>query len=347
MAKNKKQPGLTFAALKAALDKGKIAPLYLLAGLEHFLAEETERLIAETIESRRGECARTFYQGEDVALATVLDNLRTPDLFSPARLVSISPAGRFIEKHAKALAAYAAAPAANTCLVLHVLSVDARKKLTKTAQETGGLIACNRLYERAAAAWVTARVKAMGRQIDSAAIQLLTEFLGTDLAMLAAELDKLAVYIGDRKRITPDDVQNASLRDRGRAIYELTDAIGRRQPGRALAALDGLLAHGARETGILFNVAQHMRRLWTVKELVAKGENPTATAQKLGVKYFVGQFLAQVDAFSLRELRYNCSALVKCEAALKNSVIDDDRVILETAFIRLITRKKRTAARAS
>jgi len=264
------------------------------------------------------------------------------------RFVSISPAGGFVEKHQKALVAYAAAPAANSCLVMHAASVDARKKLIKTLQEIGGLIACNRLYERDAVPWLTARAKAMGRQINSAAAALLTEFLGTDLGMLAAELDKLAVYIGDRKRITPEDVQSVSLRDRGRAIYELTDAIGRRQPERALAALDGLLVHGAGETGILFGVARHMRRLWTVKELVGKGENPAATAQKLGVNhYFVGQFLAQVNAFSLRELRYNCSALVKCEAMLKSSVIDDKRVILELTFIRLITRRKRAAAPAS
>lgn len=347
MAKGEKQPGLTFSALKSALAKGKIAPVYLIAGIEHFLADETERLIAETVESRGGECARTFYHGDDVDLATVLDDLRTPSLFSPMRFISISPAGGFIEKHQKALAAYATAPAPNSCLVMHVATVDARKKLIKTVQKTGGLIACNRLYERDVVPWLTARAKAMGRQINSAAAALLTEFLGTDLAMLAAELEKLAVYIGDRKRITPEDVQSVSLRDRGRAIYELTDAIGRRQPERALAALDGLLVHGSGETGILFGVARHMRRLWTVKELAAKGENPAAVAQKLGVNYYVDQFLAQVNAFSLRELRYNCSALVKCEAMLKNSVIDDKRLILELTFIRLITRRQRAAARAS
>ncbi|MFH1731906.1 MAG: DNA polymerase III subunit delta [Planctomycetota bacterium] len=347
MPKHERQPGLTLSALKSALAKGEIAPLYLLAGLEHFLAQEAEQLIAGALESRGGECARNFYHGDDVDLATVLDNLRTPSLFSPTRFISVSPAGGFVEKYQKALAAYAAAPAANSSLVLRVATVDARKKLTKTAQETGGLVACNRFYERDVVPWVTARVKAMGRQINSAAAALLTEFLGTDLAMLAAELDKLAVYIGDRKKITPEDVQNVSLRDRGRAVYELTDAIGRRQPERALAALDGLLAHGASETSILFSVAQHMRRLWTVKEFVGKGENPVATATKLGVKYYVDRFLAQVNAFSLRELRYNCSALVKCEAMLKSSVIDDKRVMLELTFIRLITRRTRAAPRAS
>ena len=347
MAKNRKQTGLTFSALRSALDQGKIAPLYLITGQEHFLAEEAARAISEAIESRNGECSRGLYHGDNVDLATVLDNLRTPGLFSPTPLVIVSPAGRFVEKYQKGLGAYAVSPAPNSFLLLLVESVDARKKLAKEALKIGGIVACNRLYERDIVPWIMARTKSMKRQIDSAAASLLLEFLGTDLALLASELEKLAVYIGKRKKITANDVQSVSLRDRGRATYELSEAIGRRQPARALTVLAGLLEAGAKETGILFGVAKHMRRLWTVKELVAKGARPNDAALQVGVRYFVDQFLAQVNTFSVRQLRYSCSALMKCDAALKDSAIADKRILLETAFIRLIMRKKRPAARAS
>jgi DNA polymerase-3 subunit delta len=348
VAKGKKQSGLTFSGLRSALDQGKIASLYLIAGQEHFLAEEAVRAISEAVTSRSGDCERGLHHGDNVDLATVLDTLRTPGLFSPTRLVIVSPADRFVEKYQKGLGAYAAAPASNSHLLLVVDKIDARKKLAKDTQTAGGVIACNRLYERDFVPWITARAKAMGRRVNSAAASLLLEFLGTDLALLASELEKLAVYIGDRKKITAKDVENVSLRDRGRETYELTDAIGRRQPARALTVLEGLLERGSKETGILFGVARHMRRLWTVKELVAKGAKPVDAARKVGVQYFIDQFLAQVDTFSLRELRYNCSALMKCDAALKDSVIADKRILLETAFIRLVTRKKgRSVARAS
>lgn len=347
MAKSKKQTGLTFSALRSALDQGNIAPLYLITGQEHFLAEEAVRSITDAIESRNGECSRGLYHGDNVDLATVLDNLRTPGLFSPTPLVVVSPAGRFVEKYQNGLGAYAASPAPNSYLLLVVENVDARKKLAKAALGFDGIVACNQLYERDIVPWIMARAKSMKRQIDSAAASLLLEFLGTDLAMLASELEKLAVYIGKRKKITADDVQSVSLRDRGRATYELSDAIGRRQPARALTVLAGLLEAGTRETVILFSVSRHMRRLWTVKELVANGAKPQDAAREVGVRFFIDQFLAQVNTFSVRQLRYSCSALMKCDAALKNSLIADKRILLETTFIRLITRRKKVAARAS
>ncbi len=349
MAKSRKQTGLTFSALQSALDQGNIAPLYLISGQEHFLAEEAVRAITGAIEASKGECSRGLYHGDNVDLATVLDDLRTPGLFSPTPLVVVSPGGKFVEQYQTGLGAYAASPAPNSHLLLVVESVDARKKLAKAAQGFGGIVACNQLYERDIVPWIRARAKSMKRQIDSAGASMLLEFLGTDLALLASELEKLAVYIGKRKKITANDVQSVSLRDRGRATYELSEAIGRRQTARALTVLDGLLKSGSKETGILFGVARHMRRLWTVKELIAQGAAPKDAALKVGVRFFIDQFLAQVNAFSVRELRYSCSALMKCDAALKDSVIADKRILLETTFIRLITRKskKRAAARAS
>ncbi len=346
MAK-KKQPGQTVSELQAALAKGRVAPVYLVAGPEHFLADQAVAAIGEAVASQTGECVRSFYHGDETDLATVLDTLRTPDLFSPARLIIISPAARFVEKYDARLAAYVAAPADASHLVLVLEKTDGRKKLTKTVEKAGGLVACKRLYDRDLIPWITARAKAMGRSIDSGAASLLAEFLGPDLAMLAAELDKLAVFAGGRKKITAAAVQEVSLRDRGHEIYELTDAIGRRQPARALAVLEGLLERGGKETGILFGVARHMRRLWTVKEQIGKGVKAVDAARKVGVNFYVDQFLAQVSTFGLRELRYNCSALLRCDASLKNSVIADKRILLETAFIHLITRKKRKAARTS
>ena len=339
-----KQPGLTLSALQTSLARGTIAPVYLVVGTEHFLSAEAVRLITDAVLPQGTARARHLYHGDETDLATVLGDLKTPDLFSPTRLVVVSPADHFVQKHGSALASYVQHPASGATLVLVLDKLDARVKVAKAVDNAGGLVTCTRLYEREVPAWVLARVKAMNREIEHDAAALLADFLGTDLALLASELEKLVIYLGDRRKITAQDVEAVSLRDRGRQIFELTDAVGRRQPARMLAVLSGLLAQGERPAGILFMVARHMRRLWAAKELIANGSQPFAAAHALGVRYFIDQFLEQVNTFTARELRANCSALLRCEATLK-SASSDDRVLLETTFLRLTHRPAKVGSR--
>ena len=330
-----KQPGLNLSTLRARLAKGEIAPVYLIGGTEPFLADEAVRSITDAIGARHGPIARTLLHGDEADIKDVLDALRTRDLFNPCRLVVVSPADRFVDRHGAALAAYADAPAPDAYLLLTVTKVDARKKLPKTARKSDGLIACGRVYERDVVPWIAARVRAMDRRIESPAAALLADFLGTDLGAIAGELDKLAIYLGDRKTITAADVNVVALRDRAREVYELTDAIGRRRPADVLAVLDRLLEAGEKAGRILYIVSAHLRRLWGAKELVHRGVPPPVAAHQVGVNYFVEQFIAQAQGFRLAELRRACSALTACEAALKTSAADQ-RILLETTLLRLV-----------
>jgi len=344
--KQQKKNGLSLAQLAANLNKGHLSPVYLVAGEETFLADEARRRIAEAAQLQAGTCSTSSYHGDEVDLATVLDDLRTLDLFSPGRLVTVSPANRFVQAHPDALVAYAEAPPSNAWLTLVTGKVDGRLKLTKTVLKLGGLVLCNRVYPREVLPWIMGRVKLMNRQIDPNAAQLLAEFLGTDLAAIAGELDKLRVYIGDRTRITEQDVAALSLRDRTRDIFELTDGIGHKQGDHVLVVLNRLLEQGEAPIRVLAGVSWHLRRLWAAKELINNGKAPNDAASEVGVRYFVGQFLAQVNGFSLSELRRNCSALMRCDAALKSSALDP-RVLLETTFLRLVRRGQGRTRRAA
>jgi DNA polymerase-3 subunit delta len=334
------------------LAKGAVAPVYLIVAPQPFLGDEAVRQVAGAVEARSGEPSTTSYDAE-ADLATVLDDLKTPDLFASGRVVTVRPADRLVQTHVEVLAAYAASPAPGAHLLLVVGSLvgetksgrkrrkplKAVEQFARTVQKQHGLVTCSAVYERDLVPWIHARVRSLDRQIEPAAASLLAEFIGTDLAVLANELDKLTVYLGDRKRITTGDVEAVSLRDHGRIIYELTDAIGRASPADGLAVLNRLLDQGERPSRVLFFISRHMRQLWVVKERIANGEPPDTAARNVGVRYFVEKFLAQVNAFSLRQLRRNCSALTACEAKLKRSA-EDDRILLETTLLGLLDRSR-------
>ena len=69
----------------------------------------------------------------------------------------------------------------------------------------------------------------------------LVDALGGDMMMISNELEKLILYVGEKKRITLGDVETMVLAAKQRSLYELTDAISSKDRVRSLEVLDAIL----------------------------------------------------------------------------------------------------------
>src|SRR5258708_7820013 len=87
------------------------------------------------------------------------------------------------------------------------------------------------------------------RQVRTALDQLLLDdadpaFAGSAMGVVDQELAKLAVYVGDAKAVTREDVDRLVGRSRNAETFRIFDAIGAGQPGDALALLERLFDQG-------------------------------------------------------------------------------------------------------
>jgi len=346
MAKSGKgHNGISFSQLQAQLAKA-IKQVYLIQGQDEFIVSEAANAIFEAA-AKTGSSHMTKLDGASASLAEVLDSARTQDLFSPFKVVIVSDADKLLEKHGRQLATYAEKPAKNACLILLAEKIDGRSKLVKFLEESHGLVMCGRIYENEIPAWIATRAKASGCAIDREAAQLLADFIGEDLATIASEIHKLAAHAAGSERITVHDVEAVSLRDRMQDIFKLTDAIGTRQITQILPILNTLLERGDRPTGILFMAAKHIRQLWAIHELTLKGMNRREAALKImHNNYVANKCLAQLDGFTISDLRRSTAILLEAEGALKSSQ-QDDQILLEMAFIKLAQPRRKSSARAS
>src|SRR5256885_1320015 len=80
-----------------------------------------------------------------------------------------------------------------------------------------------------------------GVKLDNDAARELVDSLGGDMMMVANELEKLVLFVAEKKRITLGDVETLVLAAKQRSFYDLTDAISSRDCARALAVLDAIL----------------------------------------------------------------------------------------------------------
>ncbi|HEY7093688.1 MAG TPA: DNA polymerase III subunit delta [Ktedonobacterales bacterium] len=168
--------------------------------------------------------------------------------------------------------------------------------------------------------WVTRRARAQQRRITPEAARMLVESLGDDLRMLASEIDKLGTYVGEGGEIGADDVRALTPVARQSKVFDLTDALARRDTSTALALLHELLAKGESPLGIVALTAYQTRSLMQVKLLSDRGVPAHQIASAAGIAPFVVEkSLRLARRFTFAQLEAAHRTLLEIDTALKRS----------------------------
>jgi DNA polymerase III subunit delta len=309
-------------------------PVVLIQGPEVTLRDAA---LAELRERVLAGAPRDFNEDRfDLALPgldplAVISAARTLPVMARARLVLVRGAG---EKRAEkftdgALLEYLDAPVESTCLVLEAESVDKRQKWVKRVAKVGEVVECtppNRPSD--VRRWIESRMSQRGVKAQSGAAATLFDLVGPDLDRLALEIEKLALYVGERGAVEADDVSELVAQLRPRAVYELCDAIGERRLASALRLVSEMSEQGQPALLLLGALANHFRRLLRAREL--RPLEASEVQRKLGVAPFAAQKLVeQARRFDLRRLRACLDAVRRTDLALKGGVPIGPRMALE------------------
>ena len=168
--------------------------------------------------------------------------------------------------------------------------------------------------------WVARRARAQGHRIAPEAARTLVESLGDDLRMLAGEIDKLGTYVGAGAEIRLEDIEALTPVSRQARVFDLTDALARRDTATALRLLHELLANGESPLGIVALTAFQTRALMQVKLLTERGMGAYQIASTAGLAPFVVEkSLPLARHFSFAQLETAHRALLEIDIALKRS----------------------------
>ncbi len=210
-------------------------------GEDRFRAREAvDRLI-------EGEFDLSRYRGETISGA-LFDELRTPSLFGKPRVVLVSdPKDLFEGDTLAALAAYAAAPAPNSLLVLQVKGLDGRLKAAKALKAAATVIECKPLPDGQVPSWIGQRAREnYGLYVPPAAARVLRERIGEDLGLLDGALERLRDQIAPRTEVLPSDVEESTEEHRSPVMWEAANALQAGDLPAALAAIAGGFLDGIR-----------------------------------------------------------------------------------------------------
>ena len=177
--------------------------------------------------------------------------------------------------------------------------------------------------------------RAANLRIDRAALEALIEALAADVGRIAVEIEKLALY---GQPVTAEDLPNLVPDARQSTIFVLVNALGRRDRGRALDALDALVREGEYLPLALTFLAGQFRMALAAKEAkLRSAAQVQGYFQRSGISMWSSRAeqVAQTAAkFSKDQLEQGLKLIFEADRDLR-SARPDDRTIVENFVAQL------------
>src|SRR5437660_983814 len=357
-------PGRSFAPSErfvSEVTNNKLRPAYVFIGDEVFFRDHCRQaLIQHLVPNDLRDFSLHDLDLSEVNLAEILDGARTPSLMAPFQVFFIrgvknlygrgSHAGEFaaIEQYLKD-----PNPAAVLIFVADHISIpaDVRRmdmqdkeryeRIRETLGEYCGIVELARVDESDGMRWVMEHAQKEEVKIDQDAARELVDALGADMMLVSRELEKLVLYVGEKKRITLGDVETMVLAAKQRSLYELTEAISAKDKIKALAVLDAMLSTGDGEEaaiGHLYMLAKTFRQMLIISEKNVRDSRTIWQALWQGFRvppFAADDIVRQARRYkSRRELTRALKLIARADMALRSNP-PSKRLVLEQLVMHL------------
>jgi DNA polymerase-3 subunit delta len=369
--------GAGFASVErflAELRENRLRPGYVFAGDEVFLYERCRRAILKALvpPEMRDFCLSELDLAE-TNIFEALDLARTPSLMAPFQVLFVRNVKTLYTRGAKkeefaAIEAYFRSPNPQALILFvadHIhIPADPRRmdmddknryeRLRETLGEWCGMVELARVDEADALRWLQAESKQRQVQIDGDAARELVDALGADMMLVAGELEKLVLYVAEKRQVTLGDVETMVLAAKQRSLYELTDAISAKDKARALALLHGLLnaSDGGDDSAIghLYMLARTFRQMLVILEKNVRDSRAIWQALWQGFRmppFAAEDLIRQARRYkSRRELTRALRLIARADLELRSQP-PDKRLVLERLVLELASEPRAAAAENS
>src|SRR3954470_2818467 len=344
----------------------KLKPGYLFIGDEAFFRKRCrEAVLSFLIPSDMREFALYDFDLAETELIEVLDRARTPSLMAPFQVFFVRGVKELYgrgshDKEFDAIKDYFDNPNPDALIIFvadHVsIPADPRRmdmtdrdryeRIKETLGPYCNVVELARVEEGEAVKWITEQAANDGVKVDTDAARELVDALGGDMMLVSNELEKLTLYVGDKKRITLGDVETMVLAAKQRSLYELTDAISSKDRVKSLEILDAILASGEGEEasiGHVYMLAKTFRQMLIILERNVRDQRMLWAALWQGFRvppFAADDIITQARRYkNRRELTRAIRLVAKADLALRSNPVSK-RMVLERLVMDLTTELK-------
>ena len=302
--------------IKEHIKTGSFKQFYLLYGSEEYLKKLYRDKLRNAILPDDSDMNYSYFEGNGIEPRKVADVAQTLPFFSEKRLIIIENSNFF--KNQSELSDLIKGLPESTVIIFVETEVDKRNKLYKFLKDNGTISEMNGLDERNLKLFVASLLEQEGKKITEGNILYLLERTGTDMTNICNEVEKLVNYCMGREVVTNKDIDEVVTAQVSGKIFLMIDAIGTKQPNKALDLYYDLLSVREKPMSILFLITRHFNILLQAKNLQALGFGSPAISEKVGVPPFaVSKYLSQARNFGTKQLKEALEFSVDIEEQIK------------------------------
>jgi len=351
---------MTPAQFLARAKRKEFAAAYLFLGAEAYQRRRCrEALLDAMLPADERESGISQYDLSETELAVVVDDARSLSLFAPQRVILITNAEAALPRQrseeseegeasaggGEQLAAYMRDPSPGVVLLFEAVHFEfegEEKKKLERVRRFYSAIAETVEFDRFSMDEARAEAQSLARRaalvIDPGALELLVEALGGDVARIAVEIDKLALFAAGGRTISVDEISALVPDARSTTIFALVSALGRRDRGRGLEVLDTLCREGEYlPLALAFLSTQFRLALVSKESSLRSPQQIQGHFSRAGVPMWSSraeQVYQTLSKFSQKQMERALKLIFATDRDLR-SARPDDRIVMERFVLEL------------
>ena len=324
------------------LKVSSLSPVIVLFGSDRYLKKKILQAVEEKLGGERKVEKEIFYAPESSA-DEVLNSLQTYSMFSPNKMVLVYQFQAWKENQRNELLDYYKGAGDRAVLVLIAedppSDYQERKRYIGWFESIDSQVPVVNLWDidsEKAKTLIKEIVKDWGKRITEPTIDLLVELLGSKPELIYLELEKISLYLGEGKVITPELVSELVMGSRLQNIFEMTEALGKRDPEQSLKLYRKMQEEKQVKEMLLGIIKRHFRILIELQAVLGSNQLIKKVLDRYRVPaFFHKQYQSQAERFSQKELIRAFEEFYLMERRIKSSAIEQE-AIMENLLLRLI-----------
>ena len=311
------------------IKKGNFKPVYYFFGEDSYNLSKTRHILEEAFKPLlSSEFDKETIYSENRTLDEILSLASSFPFGSEKKLMIVREAEKIKDK--KALKDYALSPAEFTVLAFfhNGAITNLNTEPFKTLSANNYLFEAKELKGKNLIAWLIGEAEEKGKTLAEENAQVLVDIVGENRSMLEDQLEKICIFLNQKKEITIEAIQQISSELKQFNIFDLQNAIGEKDKAKAITVVNNLIDNGAEPTFIIAMLTRYFTGLAKITELRSKNIPDREAARVVGTHpYFYPGYVRARSIFSDKKLVEVFRSLLKADVSVKTTSADDKTII--------------------
>ena len=318
--------------LDRQIASSEIKNLYFFYGDEQFLLENKVRAITKKwVDPSFKDFNFSLFNGKDFSVGDIRENAMAYPVMSEKKLIVVKNSGFFANaksREFKEMKELCTQIPEYLCLIITETDFDKRKEGNlKFIAENGGIVRFDYMPAAQVERWLEKLFEKNEKIIYPKELTAIVRRCGGSLRNVCNEASKLISYMGDRQKVTAEDVENVVIKSTDVAIYDIIDHIISNRPAKAMEDYLALLENKTEPIVIMSAISSKLSDLLAAKLLSSEGIPPIEMGKYLDClpqEWLINKTVTQSKKFGEKFLRRMVKKSLDYDLKVKTGLMDKE-----------------------